>query len=223
MPVKIGEVYVALGANTAKFSEEMTRAEQLAATKGSEIQNTLKRLTGSTKTWGEGAGEAGKHIAGAFGEAKGAMALFEEEFGVKIPRHIRGFIAEMPGVGAAFDAAFSGLAIIGTINVLVEAGKKIIEIRESLKQMESAPERIADEFRSINEPLHQTNDELAVSNARLENEIAKLSGKPQNGLAVALLEARVEADKLADSLNKDLEGVIKLAKGNQVSFWHRLL
>src|ERR1035438_7712882 len=47
-----------------------------------------------------------------------------------------------------------------------------------------------------NDPLRNTNDALAVSNARLENDIAKLEGKRQNNLKIALLEAVEAADKL---------------------------
>ena len=60
-------------------------------------------------------------------EAKGTMALVGEELGVKIPRHIRGFIAELPGVGAAMSAAFSAFAVAGLVEVLIHGAEKLTE------------------------------------------------------------------------------------------------
>ena len=45
-----------------------------------------------------GAGGMNK-FAGSAQEAKASLALMGEEIGVHIPRHIRGFIAMLPGVG----------------------------------------------------------------------------------------------------------------------------
>ena len=54
------------------------------------------------------------------------MALISEEIGVKIPRHLRGFIAELPGVGAAMEVAFSGIAVLMLVQIIVEAGRKLM-------------------------------------------------------------------------------------------------
>ena len=51
---------------------------------------------------------------------------------------------------------------------------------------------MAEAFRGLSAPLQLTNDELALSSARLTNEIAKLEGKPQNGLATALADAKFD-------------------------------
>jgi len=63
--------------------------------------------------------------------------------------------------------------------------------------MRTAPERMSNAFRDVSAPLRQASDELAVANARLQNDIDKLQGKRENFLALALAEARVAADKLA--------------------------
>ena len=69
-----------------------------------------------------------------------------EEIGVHIPRLIRGFISSMPGVGAALSAAFSGIAVVVLIGVIVEAIKKVVELHENLEKLREAPERIQAEF-----------------------------------------------------------------------------
>lgn len=60
-------------------------------------------------------------------EAKGEIALLGEEIGIKVPRHVRGFLAELPGVGAALNAAFSATAILILVQVLVEGAQKLSE------------------------------------------------------------------------------------------------
>ena len=57
-----------------------------------------------------GAGGMNK-FAGSAQEAKASLALMGEEIGVHIPRHIRGFIAMLPGVGQALEASFNAVAV----------------------------------------------------------------------------------------------------------------
>jgi hypothetical protein len=73
-----------------------------------------------------GAAEAGE-------KARASMALMGEEMGVHVPRHLRGFIAELPGVGAAMSAAFSVFAVVGLIEVLGHLAEKAFEVGETLK------------------------------------------------------------------------------------------
>jgi hypothetical protein len=66
-------------------------------------------------------------------KARASMALMGEEMGVHIPRHLRGFIAELPGVGAAMSTAFSAFAVVGLIEVLGHLAEKAFEVGETLK------------------------------------------------------------------------------------------
>src|SRR5712664_706067 len=60
--------------------------------------------------------------------ARESAALLGEEFGVKIPRALRGTIAEASLIGPIFTAAFSGMAAFGFASLAVEAGNKISEL-----------------------------------------------------------------------------------------------
>lgn len=60
-------------------------------------------------------------------EAKGEIALLGEEIGIQVPRHLRGFVAELPGVGAALNAAFSATAVLILLQLLVEGAQKLSE------------------------------------------------------------------------------------------------
>lgn len=69
--------------------------------------------------------DAGERSAASMREAKGEVGLLGEEFGIHLPRHVRGFITELPGVGEALQAAFSATAVLFLIQALVEGTEKL--------------------------------------------------------------------------------------------------
>jgi len=185
------------------------------------ITKSYEKLIAAEMT--KGAGDGLKEMSAQAQESKASMALLGEEIGVRIPRHIRGFISELPGIGSAMSAAFSTLAIVGVITVIYEAIKKVLEFREALKQVEEQPRKIEVAFRSLNSETQKINDELQRENIHLENSIAKLEHKPQNLLAEALNDARINADELAKSLDKDAESLEKVIKENSVGWLGRIV
>src|SRR5712664_4318835 len=52
-------------------------------------------------------------------KARESAALLGEEFGVKIPRALRGTIAEASLIGPIFSTAFSGLALVGFVDIAI--------------------------------------------------------------------------------------------------------
>ena len=60
-----------------------------------------------------------------------------------------------------------------------------------------AHKRLMEQQDALNNGQKLVNDELRLSNARLENDIVKLEGRPRNDKAVSLAEAKVAADKRA--------------------------
>lgn len=72
-------------------------------------------------------------------EASGSIELIGEQMGVVLPRHLREFVAKLPGVSAAMSAAFNAVAVIALISIVVEAGKKI---EEFVKKNSEAAERL---------------------------------------------------------------------------------
>ena len=55
------------------------------------------------------------------------MGLLGEAVGIRLPRHVRSFLAELPGVGPALSAAFSATAVLFIAKALVELSKKLSE------------------------------------------------------------------------------------------------
>jgi hypothetical protein len=72
-------------------------------------------------------GEAARLTAREMREAKGEIALLGEEIGIRVPRHLRTFVAELPGVGEALNAAFSATAVLLLIQLLAEGVTKLTD------------------------------------------------------------------------------------------------
>ena len=93
----------------------------------------------------EAAEEAGERMKGSMREARGEVALLGEEVGVRLPRHVQTFVAQLPGVGEAMTAAFSATAALFLVQALVEGTDKLNKwlaetfvYTENMKAMESA-------------------------------------------------------------------------------------
>jgi hypothetical protein len=158
--------------------------------------------------------EGGMHSAAAttkheMAEAKGTIALLGEQIGVSLPRHIRSFIAELPGVAEAMSAAFSTVAVVGIGLAIFEAGKKVYEFVEKSRK---AAETNAEAWEKSTESIRLSNLELDVSTIHLQNELAKLEHKPENKLAEALAEAALEAEKLNEKLQTSIKSYRELVE-----------
>ncbi len=119
-----------------------------------------------------------------------------------------------PGVGKALQAAFPVVGGIALAGVFVKIG---MEAAKFIETVQKAPQAIDNGFRALNLSAQTANDSLAITNERLENELAKLQGKPQNNLKLAIDEARLAADKLAESLDSDNSKVAELLQRNHLS------
>lgn len=104
-----------------------------------------------------------------------------------------------PILAAAFPLAV-GLLFVDMLQRAIESYQKWIELGEQTVH------GLNDQTLSI----RAQNDALDVTNARLENQIAKLEHRPENFLAVALAEDKVRADELAKSLGDALQKTVQL-------------
>ena len=195
---------VGIAAKGVSFELDATGSN--AAYAGGMIKESMDGAAGAMAVGQNGAVKLGEvmNLAGektreSFYQARGEMMLIDELIGVRLPKHIVSFIAELPGVGAALSAAFTATAVI----FLVEMIAKAIDHHEQLaKAAEKAA--LATENLAIKERDHTASMELA--NLKLDDQIAKLEHRPeQNKLKEALLEAGIAADQLAEKFAKDFE------------------
>lgn len=177
---KVAAIYAELQLSTAKFKAAL-----------GEATNETRRFSAETRKSSE--------------EARASIALLGEEIGVRLPRHLRSFVAELPGVGKAMSAAFEAVAVIALIDVVVEAGKKIYEF---VQKNEEAAKKNAEAWSESAKDIRDVNSTLEVSNTKIEDTIAKLEHKPgENGIKSALMEASEQADKLGEKLDNDLKKI----------------
>jgi hypothetical protein len=197
VPAKAGQIVIDITAGTKQFVVDMESASAKIRQFGQEAHGSVSGVQA----------------------VSGTLRVLEGNVTNNL-RAAERWVASLPGVAAALKVAFPVVGAVAFGGIVTELGSKV---HNFFKEIQDAPGKISNAFRSLNDPLRATNDALEVSNARLENDIAKLEGKPQNNLKLALLEAVEAADKLADSLDKDLASLSKILKDNNVSVWRQLL
>lgn len=196
-------IQVQIGANATPFATEMDKAARIARQKAAEMRRAIEQ---------------------EMAESKHSLHLLGDAFGVHVPRAIRGFISELPGVSKAMSLAFDGLAIIVVIKVIQEAVEKVKEFTEGLDAAKEAGKHIAEGFEKVAAPLEAANHQLELSITKTENAIAKLEHKPQNHLAEGLAEAAVKADQLNSKLQAAAENARKVLEGDKgkQGWWQRM-
>jgi hypothetical protein len=193
-----GEVKLLLTADGTSWSQALDKA-----------QRDLNKLKGSTS-------DAARHTRAEMTEARHAIHLVGDEFGIHLPRAVQGFVATLPGVAEAMSAAFSTLAIVGIGMAIFETGKKVVEFIEKTRKAAEEAERATKHF---SESRHLANLEMEVANAKLDEQIAKLEKRPGDALKTSLAEARAEAFKLGVELGKDVEEMHKLIEEKLTANW----
>jgi Lambda phage tail tape-measure protein (Tape_meas_lam_C) len=188
-----------------------------------KVATAYIEFVAQTETFKKATSEAGRLVKETSGrmradmaEAKGSIALLGEEFGVHLPRHLRTFVAELPGVSAAMSAAFDAVAVFVLIDVVIKAGEKLTEF---IKKNEEAARKNREAWDESRQKLEMNNDALDLANMKLENQLAKLEHKPENRLAAALLEARVETEKLDEKLQAAIKDTQALLEKQSVGMW----
>lgn len=200
MGVKAGVISIDIDAGTAKFLVDMDKSNAKLA------------------EFGKSAQQSGLHVVSSMQASSAAIRLLENPLGNNL-RAVERFISMMPGLSGVLKNAFPIVGLVAFGDILIKLGKSAFDF---YKKMEEAPQRMATAFNSLNQPLQLTNDELTLANDKLGNAIAKLEGKPQNGALVALDETRVMADRLAESLDRDLDRIQKVMAENKTP-WYQLL
>ena len=189
----VGRVSIDLDAGTAKFLIDMNKANAVVTDFGNRARGAAAPL--------RQLGEAGQHSASQLQGASAAIRVLEGGITNNL-RAAERFTANVLGLGPILQAAFPVVGAIAFAGILVKVGE---EFTKFVKTIQTAPEKLSGSFRELNSGARQTNDELELTNVKLQNQINKIEGKRQNVLKEAIFEARVEADKLGEALDKDIK------------------
>lgn len=151
MAITVGDAVFNFIGDTSQLDQAWNKVETDAVTKAPIVQGEINGIGGAYEqaaqaalTFGQDSQVAAEQTTFSMKEARGSVALVGEEIGVNIPRHIQSFIAGMPGVGAALEAAFSGIALIVLVQLIVEATEKLTEfVSETFIYTEAMKEEYA--------------------------------------------------------------------------------
>ena len=159
----------------------------------------------------------GAHSITEIQATSAAIRTFEGNPGI---RAFERFVTTIPGAGAALRAFFPlfGLAAAGA--AFFKIGEAIYDIKDKADKAGAA---IQLAFGDLNGELRVANEQLTVTNDRLEDDVAKLEKRPSNGLRTGLDEATLAADNLGRSLDKDIGKVTELLEKNKIGFFGGLL
>lgn len=136
----------------------------------------------------------------SLGEARGEAALLGEAFGIHLPRHVRNFLAELPGVSQALSAAFSATAVLFIANAVVDLSKKLSEAVAEFVYANSVWDESQKSVVSLNSQLGELEKEYAALKKQADD-----YGKSALQLAS---EQRGEVKQSAQELNKELQAEI---------------
>ena len=165
----------------------------------SQLNAILARALANVKSFGAEAGAGGEKMTRSFSEARGAVALLNEELGTGLGRHLRTIIASSELLGPALELAFPIAAAVGFFEVLKNVGEKLGDWyygAESLKQF-------GEQVKSTTELLVK----LSGETNKLNRQAAGAGVSAQQQWAVALEEATKKAVQ-ADKAARDLSDII---------------
>jgi hypothetical protein len=207
MSVSMGNLSIGVDANTTSFEKGMDKTSYAADKATKAIQARFDKLnTHAAVTNVQALGGALRGLDGSLNVRAGER-----------------FLASFSAISTLAQAAFPAFGLLAVVDILGKMGGKAVEAYKALSTLSEGPQRIASAFRSLNGDVQQSNDSMQVANDRLAMEIAKLEGKPTNGIKLALDLAVQSADKLAGSLDKDLVSLNKLLTDNKVPLWAQFL
>jgi hypothetical protein len=106
----------ALGNSTAALRAQMAA-----------LQGQFTQLSGPAGALGTDLEQAAEKGTNAFHETRGSLTLLAEQMGIHLPREIKSFLAGIEGIQGVLAGAFSAIAIIALIDVLVKVTEKVTE------------------------------------------------------------------------------------------------
>jgi hypothetical protein len=191
-----------------QIEARMKETQERALAMQSQISSATERFNGEL----EGTVSAGRAAGGAMHEIEGKLPT----------RAFEAFIVDTLRLGPIIQAAFPLIGLIAFIDVAKEGIEKIHSMSEAA---EHAAEEIRRSWDKVNTSLAHSSNEVDAQIDKTIEETDKLLGhRGQNILREQFDDARVAADKLGESILKDLEDYEKLIerKENKIGFWNSL-
>jgi hypothetical protein len=186
--------------------------------------NTLKAQVASLRAELAGTGDGFRRL-GAEGEAaitplQKVRALTRGLAGTESITTMERFISQFPALVKVASSFFQVLGAAGVAGLVVELAARFVDFEQKAVHASKA---IRDAFQEQHDKAQINLDDINLQNDKLQEQIDKLEHKPNNGLAVALDEAKLAADKLITSLEEVQKEIASTLSQNSVSFLGGLL
>lgn len=226
MAINAGDAVLKFTADTTQLDQAYNKIQGQATESLGAADGAVKKLDASTKQTtedftflGQSGLEAGNEVAAgadkaAFSmhEAKGETALLGEETGIKLPRHVRNFVAELPGVGQALSAAFEATAVLFLIQAVVEITEKVSNFISETFIYTAAMKEADAATGQLNTTILQSS--VALAQAKAQFEALGLEGSAKTKAQFQALQDQVE--KLTTELNANKDAIYDVTAG-----WNR--
>lgn len=216
----MGTVVVKIDLDKTRFSAGITdtrkQAKQLADSlkaAGAEGSTAIAGAQKSAEQLGKSLETAGAHGVRGTAAASAAIRVLEGNLTNNI-RAAERFVSTFKPVAGLLEAAFPLVGAIAFAGVVGEVSERITKFITTTRDMSRT---ITAGFENLTLSARTANDELNVSNDKIENEIAKLERKPENNLKLALDEAKVSADQFAKSVETAATAMRELIEKNSIS------
>lgn len=195
---------------------ELARAQELSALRSDIISRSVETEATAVRA---AAGASGGLVS-ANVSAAASMGLLEGRT-LSMNRAAANFTTKILGLGPIMQAAFPVIGAIALIAVLYQMGEALVKV---IKNAMDAGKEISKAFDGVISTLRKSDDQLAVTNDKLDQTIAKLEHKPTtNGAALALDEAREAADRLDSALERVQNDLDTILKKNQIGLMGSIL
>ena len=217
----IGGVSVSITGDAGPLQASFAAAQSSASAAGARVASAFNEGAGATDQMANAAIRAAAAEAGFeqvvtktnaalhtqvtdIQAVSGTLRTLDGNQGIRAAER---FLTMIPGLAPALQAAFPLIGAIAFAEVVARAVEHFEKLGKGANDAANAVQRA---FREINIGAQESNDSLQVANDRLENEIAKIEKKPENGIKLALDEAILSADQLGKSLDADLSKLTKV-------------
>lgn len=241
--ISVGDAVLNFIGDTTNLDQTFASLPSKAQAGLQPVQEEIDGVTEGFNKAGAAGTEAGEEITEAaqltrkeVAEARGEVRLLGEEFGIRLPRHVANFVAEMPGVGEALSAAFSATAVLFLVQALIQATEKVADFAGAWLIYTAADKaahaadvaheqtmgKLSDAYKKAKEALDNygksqleiSSDKINALNASIKEQNAIIYDNTQKlGAARLGITAYSDAEKLAaQGAKEEAEATVKLLK-----------
>lgn len=181
------------------FEKLSAQHPDLSATEAKAAAEAMNRLKTGTE-----------HATESLAKSKESAHAFGEVLGIKLPGFVRGFIAESEHIGPALNAAFSTVAVVGLIQVLIEIPEIFDKMIEKVTGWDETSKKAYASFIDSNNAARMAVLDMAAATD-------KAWGKDAEDSIKRVSQEITEQEKLLRELRQEMEGTTMLTEQGPVT------